>query len=117
MDPNITDNITIEANYVVCAATELFIKYIAKEVFEMDNKCLSYQNLSQFIRDEAKLDFLQDIVPKKITFREYKKRMAQEVQKKVDDSSGSDFTSDSSSDEEESEDQDNELEEEDSAKK
>lgn len=32
MDPNITDNINVEANYLVCAATEIFIRHLAKDV-------------------------------------------------------------------------------------
>lgn len=58
MDPNITDNITVESNYLVCAATELFVKSLAKKVYEMDSRCLDYQNLSKFVQDDEKLDFL-----------------------------------------------------------
>lgn len=102
MDPNITDNITVEANYLVCAAAELFIKHLAKEVYKMDKRCLSYQNLSKFICDDAKLDFLYDVVPKKITVREYKQMMSEESQRK-DENSGSEVsTSESTSEEEES---------------
>lgn len=58
MDPNITDNITVESNYLVCAATELFVKFLAKNVYEMDSRCLDYQNLSKFVQEDEKLDFL-----------------------------------------------------------
>lgn len=108
MDPNITDNITLEANYLVCSAAELFIKYITKEVYDMNRKVLSYQNLSKFIHDDSKLDFLHEIVPKKITVREFKKILAEEMQRSnADDNSGSDVSSsewsESSSEEEETE--------------
>lgn len=42
MDPNITDNINVEANYLVCAAAEMFIKQLSKEVYKMDSRCLTY---------------------------------------------------------------------------
>lgn len=107
MDPNITDNITVEANYLACAATELFIKHLAKKVYEMDKRCLSYQNLSKYISGDTKLDFLNEVVPKKLTVREYKKIMSEEKLRSLDDSnSGSDFstsTSESSPSEEEEE--------------
>ena len=111
LDPNITENISVEANYLVCAATELFVKYISKEVYEMDRKCLSYQNLSKFIHDDSKLDFLHDVVPKKITVREYKKILAEEKKKIVDDNSGSDFVESSSEEEETGEESEEEEEE------
>lgn len=42
MDPNITDNINVEATYLVCAAAEIFIKQLSKEVYKMDSRCLTY---------------------------------------------------------------------------
>ena len=42
MDPNI-DGISSEANYLVCYATETFVKYLSKEVYEIDPKALSYK--------------------------------------------------------------------------
>lgn len=92
MDPNITDNITVEANYLVCAAAELFIKSLSKDVYEMDKRCLSYQNLSKYVQEEEKLDFLHDVVPTKITLRECKKMIAEDEQKSADLESGSDVT-------------------------
>jgi len=62
MDPNITDNIAVEANYLICSATEHFIRWIAKEVYNLDDtKALSYKTLAQYVQDEEKLDFLHQV--------------------------------------------------------
>lgn len=94
MDPNITDGINIEANYVVCTATELFVRWLSKEVYELDTKALSYKNLAKFVQQHEKLDFLHQIVPHKITVREYKRKFAEviEKEKKLQDESGSDIS-------------------------
>lgn len=116
MDPSITDNITLEANYLMCAATELFIRHLAKEVYEMDKRCLSYQNLSKYIQKDDRLDFLHDVVPEKITVREYKKILSEEKERNVDDVSNSEDSSteeESSSDSEEESDASGEEEDED----
>lgn len=103
MDPNITDGISVEANYLVCTATELFIRHLAKEVYQMDKRCLTYPNLAKYVHDESKLDFLQEVVPKKITVREYKKILSEEKVRSIDGDSNSDASSTDSSSEEESE--------------
>lgn len=112
MDPKI-DNITVEANYLVCAATELFIRHLSKEVYEMDKRCLTYQNLAKYVHDESKLDFLLEVVPNKITVREYKKILSEEKVRSVEgDSNSEESSSDSSSEEDESESESEEEEEE-----
>lgn len=110
MDPNITDQINAEANYIVCAATEMFVKWLSKEVYEMDTKALGYNHLAKFVQDAEKLDFLHQIIPHKITVKDYKKIMAEELEKeKVQDSSGSDVSS--SEEEEESGEEEESVEE------
>lgn len=122
MDPNITgivqnlviqqcfliifvpvDNITIEANYVVCAAAELFIKQLAKDAYELDNRgILTYKNLATYVQSDEKLDFLHNVVPKKITVREYKKIIAEEKVPNFDSEGSDESSSDESGSEEES---------------
>lgn len=103
MDPNITDNITPEANYLICAATEIFIKQLARNVYEMDKRCLTYQNLAKYVQRDESLDFLHAVVPNKITIREYKKILTEEEQKANNVDSGSDVSSsETSSDDEQS---------------
>lgn len=120
MDPNITDGITVEANYLVCAAAELFIRHLAKEVHDMDKRCLTYQNLAKYVQNDEKLDFLHAVVPNKITVREYRKILAQEKVRSSDVASASDdSTSESSEDgsEEESGEEEEEESSENSPKK
>lgn len=108
MDPAITDNINVEANYLVCTATELFIRHLSKEAYELDKRCLTYQNLAKYIQSENKLDFLHDVVPNKITVREYKKMLSEEIVRSPDGDTGSEDTTSDSSSGEETEDSDEE---------
>lgn len=103
MDPNITPNINVDSNYLICAATEMFVRYLSKEVYQMDTKALSYQNLAKFVQEEDKLDFLHQIIPHKITVRDYKKKLAEALEKerRLQEDSGSDFSESSEEEEEE----------------
>lgn len=101
MAPNIQDNISNEATFLVCTATEQFVRWIAKEAYDLDTKALSYQTLARYVQDEDKLDFLHPIIPHKITVRDFKKILAEE--KKVVFDSASDASSDSEEEEEEEE--------------
>lgn len=104
MDPAITDNINVEANYLVCTATELFIRHLSKEAYELDKRCLTYNSLAKYIQSDNKLDFLHEVVPNKITVRDYKKILSEERIRSPDgDTESDDTTSDSSSGEDESE--------------
>jgi hypothetical protein len=61
MDPNITDNISNEANYLITTATEHFIRFLSKEAYNIDNKALSYKALAEYVQGEEKLDFLHQV--------------------------------------------------------
>lgn len=105
MDPNICNSISQEANYLMCAATEMFVKHVTKEVYEMDTKALSYKNLAKFVQDTEKLDFLHQIIPNKCTVREAKKKFIEviEKEKRLAEESGSDISESSEEEEEEEE--------------
>jgi chromatin accessibility complex protein 1 len=121
MDPNITDQITIEANYLVCSATEIFIRQLVKDAFQANSvggkETLDYRNLAKYVQDHENLDFLHAVLPNKITVKEYKKILAEETEK--DANSGSDYESseedDSDEEEEEAEDEEESGEEEEEA--
>lgn len=114
----ISDNITIEANFVVCVAAELFIKQLAKDAFEIDNRgVLTYKNLATYVQSDDKLDFLHNIVPKKITVKEYKKILAEEKVPQLDSEGSESSSSEESGSDEESEDESESEEEETPAKK
>lgn len=113
MDPNVNgsdgiNGINPEANYLVCTATEMFIKWMSKEAYDLDTKALSYTSLSKFVQDNDKLDFLHQIIPHKITVKQYKKKLAEAIEKEKNVESGSDV----SSEEEEEEEEEEEAEEE-----
>lgn len=106
MDPNIPDIITIEANYLVCNATEIFLRNLVKEAFQSQQpgkETLSYKALSNFIQADEKFEFLHGIAPKKITVKEYKKILQEEKENEKDVESGSDYESSDDDGEEEEE--------------
>lgn len=111
MDQNINNtNISHEASYLICSATEHFIKWLSKEVYAEDKKAiLSYDKLSKFIQDDEHLDFLQQIVPNRIKVKEYKKIIAEE--KEAAFNSDSDVTTSSSSEESDNEEEADDEEE------
>lgn len=80
----------------------------------MDKRCLTYPNLAKYIQDDEKLDFLHEFVPTKITVRDYKKILAEEKVRSVDDESNSDTSEEESEDEsgESADDEEGEEEEE-----
>uniref|UniRef100_A0A1B0GMH0 Transcription factor CBF/NF-Y/archaeal histone domain-containing protein n=2 Tax=Phlebotomus papatasi TaxID=29031 RepID=A0A1B0GMH0_PHLPP len=87
-------SITSEAIQLVSKSTELFIAELAskahKKRLEKDKiKTLDYKSLAEYVQNESKLEFLQQMVPKKVTVKEYrallKKSEEEEVQEISDD--------------------------------
>lgn len=77
----------------------MFIGYITKNAHKKGTKALDYKDLAAYVEGEDVLEFLVQILPKKITVREYKKLSAERKDEDDDDSSSS---SESESSEEES---------------
>lgn len=73
----------------------MFIKYLTKESHKLVNKKsnLTYDELADMVQKNKKLEFLHQIVPRKLTIREIRRLMAKES----DDDSSSDEESNSSS--------------------
>uniref|UniRef100_A0A8D8H377 Chromatin accessibility complex protein 1 n=1 Tax=Culex pipiens TaxID=7175 RepID=A0A8D8H377_CULPI len=88
-----------DALFVVCRAAEMFIGYITKNAHKKGTKALDYKDLAAYVEGEDVLEFLVQILPKKITVREYKKLSAERKDEDDDDSSSS---SESESSDEES---------------
>ncbi|XP_018570445.1 chromatin accessibility complex protein 1 [Anoplophora glabripennis] len=92
-----------ESIFLMCRAAELFIKHLATESYNTtgNGKKLDYKNLAQIVHSDDKYEFLRDIMPKKITVREFKrlmaKKQAEEGGKKDDKMSSSSEDDDSSS--------------------
>uniref|UniRef100_A0A336MFI5 Chromatin accessibility complex protein 1 n=1 Tax=Culicoides sonorensis TaxID=179676 RepID=A0A336MFI5_CULSO len=74
------DMISQEALVVVCRAAEMFIQQLTKAAKEKSTKqnLLEYKDLANVVGSDEKLEFLASIIPKKITVREYKKRLAED---------------------------------------
>lgn len=106
---------TANANFYVLlfSLQELFIAYLANQTLKYTGgkKELNYNALSDFVQKEEKLEFLHQIVPKKITVKEFR-----EILERGSDSSDSDVDSSESesgdSDESGSDEEDEEAEEE-----
>ncbi|XP_044253196.1 chromatin accessibility complex protein 1 [Tribolium madens] len=68
------ENISRESSLMMAKAAELFIKMLAQEGFKLSTgKKLDYKHLAEVVNRDEKYEFLQDIMPKKITYAEYKK--------------------------------------------
>ncbi|XP_001841874.2 chromatin accessibility complex protein 1 [Culex quinquefasciatus] len=88
-----------DALFVVCRAAEMFIGYITKNAHKKGTKALDYKDLAAYVEGEDVLEFLVQILPKKITVREYKKLSAERKDEDDDDSSSSSSESESSEEE------------------
>ncbi|XP_050075608.1 chromatin accessibility complex protein 1 [Anopheles maculipalpis] len=71
-------NINPEALFLMCRAAEMFIEHMAKGAHRPGKKSLEYKDLAQYVENDDKLEFLQQILPKKITVKQYKTMMAKE---------------------------------------
>ncbi|XP_063700998.1 chromatin accessibility complex protein 1 [Culicoides brevitarsis] len=104
------DMISQEALMMVCRASEMFIQQMTKESHKKSQKpnLLEYKDLAAVVASNEKLEFLASIIPKKITVREFKKRLAEESSS----DEGSVENSEESESEEESEEEESAEEEE-----
>jgi len=79
------ENIGQESLFMITKATELFIMYLTKLSQRHGNdQELNYSDLASIVARKDSMEFLQDIVPKKIKYSEYQAIMEKENQ--VEDS-------------------------------
>ncbi|XP_023341997.1 chromatin accessibility complex protein 1 isoform X2 [Eurytemora carolleeae] len=79
------ENIGTESLFLITKATELFIMYLTKLSQRHGNvEELTYADLASIVARKDSMEFLQDIVPKKIKYSEYLEIMEKENQ--VEDS-------------------------------
>ncbi|GAB0094676.1 Chromatin accessibility complex 16kD protein [Sergentomyia squamirostris] len=100
--------ITQEAIQLVARSTELFISNLAENAHkeQMKNKehQIVYKHLANYVQNESKLEFLQQMLPKKITVKQYKELLRKSTEKEAlqisssDDDDESVSSSESSSD-------------------
>ncbi|CAD6227521.1 GSCOCG00001204001-RA-CDS [Cotesia congregata] len=95
--------------FLVTKATEMFIHYLATEAYTKANQknALDYKHLADVAQTNETLEFLKEIMPRKITVRQFKELMAAKEATAQSSSSGSsDSDSDSQSDSESGSDSD-----------
>ncbi|KAL2734213.1 chromatin accessibility complex protein 1 [Vespula squamosa] len=93
------DTVGQDGLYLVTKATELFIHYLTEEAHMQNNKGnnLDYKHLAEVVQTNDTLEFLREIMPRKITVRQFKEMMAAKSSNSSSESS-SDSDSDSESD-------------------
>ncbi|KOB78349.1 Chromatin accessibility complex protein 1, partial [Operophtera brumata] len=93
--------VTIINKLVVwCTLQELFITDLAKRAYKSCKASqLEYKHIAEVVQEDDTLDFLREIIPRKVTVKQYKEMMA----KKAAKGAHSDESSEESSDEESSE--------------
>lgn len=92
------DTVGQDGLYLVTKATELFIHYLTEEAHGQSNKgsSLDYKHLAEVVQTNDTLEFLREIMPRKITVRQFKEMMA--AKEASNSSSSSESSSDSDSD-------------------
>jgi len=74
------ENVSQESLFLITKATELFIIYLTKLSQRNDNNMneVNYGDLSAVVQRKESMEFLHDIVPKKVKYSEYLKMMENE---------------------------------------
>jgi len=74
------ETVSQESLFLITRAAELFIMYLAKLASRNggEDTSVTYSDLAAVVQRKDSMEFLHDIVPKKITFGEYQKIMEKE---------------------------------------
>lgn len=79
---------------------------LAKRAFKnSSNNLLEYKHIADVVQEDDSLDFLREIIPRKITVMQFKEMMARKASKANSDDSTEESSSEESSDESESQDE------------
>ncbi|XP_003744500.1 chromatin accessibility complex protein 1 [Galendromus occidentalis] len=71
-----TNTIGVDAVALTSRAAELFVVYLAKQTLKAGKtNTVDYPDLYKVIHGNSMLDFLYDIIPKKITFKDCKQKI------------------------------------------
>lgn len=80
------DKIGNEGLFLITKATELFIMYLTKlSQRHGSDQEIEYSDLAAVVKRKDSMEFLHDIIPKKIKFSEYQALMVMEAEKEEDD--------------------------------
>ncbi|CAK1540306.1 unnamed protein product [Leptosia nina] len=97
------DAVGAESLYLVTKVTELFILDLAKRAFKNSkNNLLEYKHIAEVVQEDDSLDFLREIIPRKITVKQFKELMARKAKANSDDSSEESSSEESSEESDES---------------
>ncbi|CAH0405168.1 unnamed protein product [Chilo suppressalis] len=93
-----------EPLYLVTKVTELFVIDLAKRAFKTSKaNMLEYKHIAEVVQEDDTLDFLREIMPRKITVRQFKEIMNKKAAKgDHSEDESSDQSSEESSSEESS---------------
>ncbi|CAH2050854.1 unnamed protein product, partial [Iphiclides podalirius] len=92
------DAVGPEPLYVVTKVTELFVTDLAKRAYKnTKSNLLEYKHIAEVVQEDDTLDFLREIMPRKITVSQYKELMARKAAR--GDRSDDDSTEESSEEE------------------
>lgn len=74
------ENISSDALYHVTKATELFVEHLIQEIYSHHPKAseLNYAGLADVVQTQDSLEFLKEMVPRKITVKEFYRLMEKE---------------------------------------
>eukprot|EP00092_Neocalanus_flemingeri_P031852 GFUD01034599.1.p1 GENE.GFUD01034599.1~~GFUD01034599.1.p1 ORF type:complete len:134 (+),score=51.35 GFUD01034599.1:52-453(+) len=79
------ENIGQESLFLITKATELFIMYLTKLSQRYGNdQEVEYSDLAAVVERKDSMEFLQDIVPRKIKYQEFLKMMEEEKDEETD---------------------------------
>ncbi|KFB51700.1 AGAP007481-PA-like protein [Anopheles sinensis] len=104
-----------EALFLMCRAAEMFIEHMAKGSHKAGSKSLDYKDLADYVQKNDNLEFLQQILPVKITVKQYRELMAKK--RNPDSDSESEDEEEAEADEEEDDDEVITVEDDDDKKK
>ncbi|XP_013133111.1 PREDICTED: chromatin accessibility complex protein 1 [Papilio polytes] len=74
------DAVGPEPLYLVTKVTAMFVTDLAKRAYKnTKGNMLEYKHIAEVVQEDDTLDFLREIVPRKITVREYKELMSRKA--------------------------------------
>ncbi|XP_077286033.1 chromatin accessibility complex protein 1 [Arctopsyche grandis] len=112
------ESVRQEPLVLVARVTELFIADMAKRAYEdCSSQLLEYKHIANLVQKDDTLDFLREIMPCKITVKEFKDLMAQKALKQSEDNSEDSDSSDDDDDDDDDEPEEVEDEQEDESTK
>ncbi|XP_063239636.1 chromatin accessibility complex 16kD protein [Bacillus rossius redtenbacheri] len=73
------EKLTTDSLYIMTKATEMFIRDLARRAHASSGKenTIDYKHIADVVQSESAFEFVREMVPHKITFRQYKEMKRQ----------------------------------------